>query len=289
MTGDIDIGGKKITNLSDPGSSSEPATKSYVDQSHLSQSGIQKNEFLYLMQDVNEISSESNITVLGILKFAQTLHTLNKNAYKFLMTKDAQNKYASRIGFNFYQLPVEPYTFLVEFFPPTLTNVSIDCRSTSINVNHQTMKNFPGYCKNLVQLHKWKISPPEYLMVDIKCEGTLSTSVAATGWMVVYGVEGTHSDVPSAVFDRPYVISRGSLFMETGIEMNYQVLQNLPAPTANSYAATKQYVDTQVKAGRTMTGDINMNSNKILTWLIRLSAQMPQRNSMWKFPEFFPS
>ena len=84
MTGDIDTGGKKITNLPSPSSSSEPATKLYVDQSHLSQSGIQKNEFLYLMQDVNESSSESNITVLGILKFPQTPHTLNKNAYKFL-------------------------------------------------------------------------------------------------------------------------------------------------------------------------------------------------------------
>ena len=52
-------------------------------------------------------------------------------------------------------------------------------------------------------------------------------------------------------------------FMETGNDMNYQVLQNLPTPTANSHAAPKQYVGTQVKAGRTMTGDINMNANKI--------------------------
>ena len=43
------------------------------------------------------------------------------------MKKLAQNKYASRIGFNFYQLPSRAYTFVVEFFPPTLTNVSIDC------------------------------------------------------------------------------------------------------------------------------------------------------------------
>ena len=164
MTGDIDTGGKKIRNLSDVSSSSEPATKSYVDQSHLSQSGIQKNEFLYLMQDVNKSSSESNITVLGIENFAQSPHTLNKKAYKFTMKKLAQDKYASRIGFNFYQLPAGAYTFVVEFFPPSLNNVSSDCRSTSINVNHQTMKNFPTYCKNLVQLHKWKISPPEYLL-----------------------------------------------------------------------------------------------------------------------------
>ena len=133
------------------------------------------------MQDVNESSSESNITVLGIKKFPQTPHTLNKNAYKFTMRKDAQNKYALRIGFNFYQLPAGAYTFVVEFFPPSLNNVSIDCRSTSINVNHQTMKNFPTYCKSLVQLHKWKITPPEYLMVDIKCDGTSSSPANGTG------------------------------------------------------------------------------------------------------------
>ena len=136
LTGDVDTGGNKLTNLPSPTTTSEPATEHYVDQSHLSQSRIQKNEFLYLMQTADESSSESNINVIGIKKFPKTPHMLNKNAYKFTMGKDAQNKYASRIGFNFYKLPAGAYTFVVEFFPPTLTNVSIDCRSTSINVNY---------------------------------------------------------------------------------------------------------------------------------------------------------
>ena len=216
------------------------------------------------MQDVNESSSESNITVLGIKKFPQTPHTINKNAYKFTMRKDAQNKYASRLGFNFYRLPAGAYTFVVEFFPLTQTNVSVDCLSTSINVNHQVFKKLPTYCKNLVQLHKWKISPPEYLMVDIKCDGVSSSSPAnGTGWMVVYGIEGTHNDIPSSVFDRPYVIYRGDMFMEIDLDMNYQVLRNLPVPTDNNDAATKQYVDKEVTSGRTMGGDINMDSKKI--------------------------
>ena len=214
------------------------------------------------MQDVNESSSESNITVLGILKFLQTPHTINKKAYKFLMRKDAQNKYASRIGFNLYQLPAGAYTFVVEFFPPTTTNVSIDCRSTSINVNHQIFKSLPGHWKNLVQLHKYKISPPEYLMVDIKCDGTLSSTVSATGWMIVYGVAGTHNDVDSSVFDRAYVIKNGDFFMEVDIDMNNQVLRNLHAPTNGTDAATKQYVDKEVTSERTMEGDINMDSKK---------------------------
>ena len=95
MTSNIDTGGNKITNLPSPSSSNEPATKHLVDQSHPSQSGIQKNEFLYLMQNVNESSSESNITVSGMKKFSQTPHSINKSAYKFTMRKDAQDKYAS--------------------------------------------------------------------------------------------------------------------------------------------------------------------------------------------------
>ena len=268
LTGDVDTGGNKITNLPSPTTTSEPATKHYVDQSHLSQSGIQKNEFLYLMQDVNESSSESNITVSGILKFPQTPHTLNKKAYKFTMRKDAQDKYASRLGFNLYQLPAGAYTFVVEFFHPTLTNPSIDCLSTAINVNHQTMKNFPTYCKNIVQLHKWKISPPEYLMVDIKCDGTAISPVNGVGWMIVYGISGTHNDVPSAVFDRPYVIRNNSILMEIPLDMNYQILRNLPDPTGDFQAARKKYVDDKKvtkldHSGGSMLGDIDMNSNSI--------------------------
>ena len=45
MTSDIDTGGDKITNLPSPGSSSEPATKHYVDQSHLSRVEFKKMSF----------------------------------------------------------------------------------------------------------------------------------------------------------------------------------------------------------------------------------------------------
>ena len=220
------------------------------------------------MQNVNESSSESNITVSGILKFPQTPHTLNKKAYKFTMRKDAQDKYASRLGFNLYQLPAGAYTFVVEFFPPTLTNVSIDCLSTAINVNHQKMKNFPTYCKNIVRLHKWKISAPEYLMVDIKCAGISSSPTNGVGWMIVYGIEGTHHDVPSSVFDRPYVIQNNSVLMEIPRDMNYQILRNLSDPTADFQAARKKYVNDKTvtkldHSGGSMLGDIDMNSNSI--------------------------
>ena len=57
--------------------------------------------------------------------------------------------------------------------------------------------------------------------------------------------------------------------METGINMNYQILKNLPNPTADFQAARKKYVDdkTAVKmdhSGGQMLGDIDMNANKIM-------------------------
>ena len=98
------------------------------------------------MQNVNESSSESNIIVTGIVKFSQTPHSINKMAYKFKMGKDAQN----RPRFNLNQLPEGAYTFVVEFLTPTFNNVSVDCRSTLINVNNQISKPFPGYQKKLL-------------------------------------------------------------------------------------------------------------------------------------------
>ena len=195
------------------------------------------------MEDINESSSESGITVYGINNFPLTPHKIFKKAYEFHMAKNEQNKYKSRIGFNFYQLPAGTYTFVVEFFPPTTQDVSIDCRSTSINVNHQIFKSFPGYWKNLVQLQKFKISPPEYLMVDIESQALPASSPQGTGWMIVYGVEGTHSNVSSTVLDTPVIIDNGEQIMQVKLNMNMKELFSVPDPIHDHDAATKKYVD----------------------------------------------
>ena len=244
MSGAINMGDQKITNLKTPTNKNDAATKDFVEKSHVSQSGIQKNEFLYLMTNVNESSSQTNITVTGILTFPATPHTIFKKAYKFTMTKDAQNGYDARLGFHFYKLPVGAYTFVVEYFPPTSTNVSVDCLSTSINVNKQIFKQFPGYYKNVVQLHKWKITPPEYLMVDIKCDGDASSPASGTGWMIVYGISGRHNDVPSRVLDTQYITASGEMQMQVGINMKNFPITNLPSPISTDEAASKGYVDS---------------------------------------------
>ena len=226
MEGQIDMNNNKIINLPEPTSAKDAATKDFVEKSHVSQSGLQKNVFLYQMSDVNESSSESNITVTGIKDFANTPHTLFKKAYHFTIGKNAQNEYNARIGFNFNPVPTGAYTYVVEYFPPFMIDVSVDCRSTPLNVNKQIFKKFPTYVKNIVQIHKWQMATPDYLMIDLKSKGGPATPTRGDGRLIVYGITGTHNDVSSSVLDTPYVVENGKMVMETDLDMNGKRLLN---------------------------------------------------------------
>ena len=226
MEGQIDMNNNKIINLPEPTSAKDAATKDFVEKSHVSQSGLQKNVFLYQMTDVNESSSESNITVTGIKDFPNTPHTLFKKAYHFTIGKNAQNEYNARIGFNFYRVPTGAYTYVVEYFPPFMIDVSVDCRSTPLNVNKQIFKKFPTYVKNIVQIHKWQMATPDYLMIDLKSKGGANTPTRGDGRLIVYGITGTHNDVSSSVLDTPYVVENGKMVMETDLDLNGKSLLN---------------------------------------------------------------
>ena len=224
--GEIDQKNEKIINLGEPTSAKDAATKDFVEKSHVSQSGLQQNVFLYQMSDVNESSSESNITVTGIKDFENTPHTLFKKAYHFTIGKNAQNEYNARIGFNFNPVFTGAYTYVVEYFPPFMIDVSVDCRSTPLNVNKQIFKKFPTYVKNIVQIHKWQMVTPDYLMIDLKSKGGAATPTRGDGRLIVYGITGTHNDVSSSVLDTPYVVENGKMVMETDLDLNGKRLLN---------------------------------------------------------------
>ena len=224
--GEIDQKNEKIINLGEPTSAKDAATKDFVEKSHVSQSGLKQNVFLYQMLDDLESSSESNITVTGIKDFPNTPHTLFKKAYHFTIGKNAQNEYNARIGFNFNPVPTGAYTYVVEYFPPFMINVSVDCRSTPLNVNKQIFKKFPTYVKNIVQIHKWQMATPDYLMIDLKSKGGAATPTRGDGRLIVYGIKGTHNDVSSSVLDTPYVVENGKMVMETDLDMNGKRLLN---------------------------------------------------------------
>ena len=153
MTGNLNMATNKINNLGTPSTNENDAAvnvqffnselnssnqnlnrqittayKKYVDESHISSSEhFRKNAFLYLMEDVDESSSENNISVTGIVSYPLSIHQMNKKAYQLTLNKDlSSTNYRSRIGFNLGSLNTGYYTFVCEFFPPTMTNVSVN-------------------------------------------------------------------------------------------------------------------------------------------------------------------
>ena len=260
MEGQIDMNNNKIINLPEPTSAKDAATKDFVEKSHVSQSGLQKNVFLYQMTDVNESSSESNITVTGINNFSNTPHTLFKKAYHFTIGKNAQNEYNARIGFNFNPVPTGAYTYVVEYFPPFMIDVSVDCRSTPLNVNKQIFKKFPTYVKNIVQIHKWQMATPDYLMIDLKSKGGPATPTRGDGRLIVYGITGTHNDVSSSVLDTPYVVENGKMAMETDLDLNGKSLLNYNPPKSKAVIHGLYTMQSDGSGVFTIDGDTTNNN-----------------------------
>ena len=198
--------------------------KTYFDtkikESHITSSTNKKDVFRYLMENADESSSENNIIVDGIVDFSGSLHNVNKKAYKFKMGKDTQNEYSSRIGFNMFKLPEGEYTLAIEFFPPSITNLSVSVVSTSLNIGQQSTKLFVNYSRSIVHLHKWSITPPEYIYIDMHCQGTASSSTQGVSYLIVYGVKGSQSNVDSDVYDTAYVVGNGKMVMQTDLSLN---------------------------------------------------------------------
>ena len=204
--------------------------KTYFDtkikESHITSSTNKKDVFRYLMENADESSSENNIIVDGIVDFSGSPHNVNKKAYKFKMGKDAQNEYSSRIGFNMFKLPEGEYTLAIEFFPPSTTNLSVSVVSTSLNIGQQSTKLFVNYSRSIVHLHKWNITPPEYIYIDMHCQGTASSSTQGVSYLIVYGVKGSQSNVDSDVYDTAYVVENGKMLMQTDLSLNGHQLRS---------------------------------------------------------------
>ena len=249
MSGNIDMGRNQIVNLSEPTADSQAATMKFVEEGRFHPSGGLHNPFLNWMEDDLESSSESGVQVEGIQDFSDTPHKIWKTAYKLQITKGAGNEFVCRIGFNMNPIPKGQYTLVVEFFPPETQNVTVNCVSATVDVQKNILKAFTGawkatgYWKDLVQMTKSVVTTPDYLMVDLHCQGDSSSPSQGLGWLIVYGVEGIRGNVPSDVLDRPSIIDSGEEIMQVKLNMNQKEIFNVPIPKQNDDAANKQYVD----------------------------------------------
>ena len=241
MTGSIDMSQNKIINLPEPTEENDAVNMEFLDskiddlnkkitKNTITATSHPKDEFRYLMGDPLQSSSESNIVVTGIVDFQQSPHKINKKAYALKIYKrPSDNMFLGRMGFNMFRIPEGEYTICVEFFPGKMDGVNVNAVSTALNVTQQTTKVFANYSRSIIHMHKWRISPPEYLMLDLKWQGkagNASTSFAGNAHLIIYGVKEFQPDVESAVFDSPFTIENGVMVMETDLDLNGKRLLN---------------------------------------------------------------
>ena len=244
MTGSIDMSQNKIINLPKPTEENDAVNMDYLDKkidglkrriakNTITATSHPKDEFRYLMEDPLQSSSESNIVVTGIVDFQQSPHKINKKAYALKIDKrSSDNMFLGRIGFNMFKIPEGEYTICVEFFPGKMDGVNVNAVSTSLNVNRQATKDFVSYSRSIIHMHKWKISPPEYLMLDLKWQGKADDASPGDAHLIIYGVKEFQPDVESAVFDSPFTIENGVMVMETDLNLNGKRLLNYPKSKA---------------------------------------------------------
>ena len=237
MSGDLNLNNNKIINLQTDSKNSKSAVNvelmeneitdlrnlvaQKIHESQIINSGQKKDAFRYLMENDDESSSESNIQVLGIVNFSNSPHQINKKAYqlKLLFQKSSPNQYQSRLGFNLYKLPVGYYTFVVEWFPPEMSELSVAVQGTTISISNYATKTFGNYTKTVVNFHRWGSSPPQFIYLDL--QGTVTfPSLLTIGHLIVYGVKETISNVDPSVYDTAFVIENGKMVMETDLSLN---------------------------------------------------------------------
>ena len=106
-----------------------------------------------------------------------------------------------------------------------MSNVSVTALGTTISINSQSTKTFPTHTKALVQFHRWNSTPPQFIYLDLHGSASNNNS-RVLAYMIVYGIEGYHSYVPSSVFDEAYTIQNGRMEMQTNLDLHGQRLLN---------------------------------------------------------------
>ena len=121
MRGNIQMNDNRITGLTNPPNADDEVTnKKYVDE-NISKANIKpshppKNLFQYLMNDVNEWSSEYNVKVESFSDLSESPHSWDKKVLNITPIKSGSN-YRFRLGLQMYRMKTnETYSLIVELY-----------------------------------------------------------------------------------------------------------------------------------------------------------------------------
>ena len=252
MRGNIQMNDKRITGLTNPPSSDDEATnKNYVD-SHVSKSNIKpshtpKNVFQYLMDDVNEWSTEYNVKVENFSNLPESPHSWDKRVLNITPVKSGRS-YRFRLGLQMFRMKTnETSSLIVELYNrdyKTWQRQQTYVNGTGIWVrsNNTTKYQYPYgssgdlyYTKTLIKFKKTSSSAPifVYFTVHFDDEGgdlnTYPKDFKNQVYIVAYGIEGLSDHVDPEVYDahEAFEIDKTKMKMLVPLDMNGKQLMNV--------------------------------------------------------------
>ena len=252
MKGNLQMNGNNIIGLSNPPGALDQATnKEYVDsqisKASIKPSNIPKNVFKYLMNDVNEWSSEYNIKVLSFSDLVESPHSWDKRVLNITPVKDGKN-YRFRLGLQIFPMKTnESYSLIIELYNrdfKTWQRQETYINGTGVWVENSNTTKFQHqygssgdlyYTKTLVKFKKTSSSAPVFVYYTVHFDdngGDMNTypiDFINQVYIVAYGIIGETDHVDSEVYDahEAFEIGKTKMKMLVPLDMNGEQLMNV--------------------------------------------------------------
>ena len=222
------------------------------------QSVQQENIFKKVMTD-NLFKEDDRIEFLSTINY-NLLHRINHQTYLFRIKKDPPDSYNCRLSIDLRYLPTSTYTMVFEMkFFPQIDHDKVSVNAVSSYFNQVSTKtrvikfDYGYYSRSIINFQKSYTNPNiDDLDIDLhlSLKDTVSPKPDKTPInVIVYGVRGTHSDIPIQTWDRLYYFNSDMIEFEAPINMNGKAITNLkdPQPSDVSHAASVNFVNKKIK------------------------------------------
>ena len=252
MRGNIKMNDKRITGLTNlPNDDDEATNKKYVDdnisKSNIKPSHTPKNVFQYLMNDVNEWSTEYDVKVENFSNLAESPHFWDKRVLNITPIKNGSN-YRFRLGLQMFPMKThETYSLIVELYNRDYK--TWQRQETFVNGTGMWVKSFNTtkfqhrygssgdlyYTKTLIKFKKTSSSAPIFVYFTVHFDdngGDMNTyprEFKNQVYIVAYGIVGESDHVDSEVYDahEAFEIDKTKMKMLVPLDMNGKQLLNV--------------------------------------------------------------
>ena len=252
MLGDLQMNDHRIIGLTNPPNADNEATnKKYVDENiskaNIKPSHTPKNVFQYLMNDVNEWSSEYNIKVENFSNLAESPHSWDKRVLNITPVKDGRN-YRFRLGLQMFSMKTnETYSLIVELYNRDYK--TWQRQETYVNGTGMWVKSYNTaklqyrygssgdlyYTKTLIKFKKTSSTAPIFVYFTVHFDdngGDMNTypkDFKNQVYIVAYGIVGETDHVDSEVYDahEAFEIDKTKMKMLVPLDMNGKQLLNV--------------------------------------------------------------